>query len=358
MIWQNRLTQLLDIQYPIIQAPMLGVTSPEMVAAISNIGGLGSLPVGGLSPEKTLEQIKKTKLLTDRPFAVNLFAHDLPQINVSIASVMANYLERLGTDHDLQFDMPAIEALKFHSYREQIQILLDEKISIVSFTFGVLTDDVIAAFKALGVFLIGTATCVKEAVLLEQMGVDAITAQGIEAGGHRGTFLTAANHAIPQIGSMSLIPQIVDHVSVPVIASGGISDGRALKAALILGAQAVQIGTAFVASQESLAIQAYKESLQNAQDTDSLLTQSFSGRWARGLSNQFISSVEMEVAQTGLCIPEYPIQNSLTAALRAASQKQNNSQFTSLWAGQSACYAQQKSCATILSDLIFHAAQL
>jgi nitronate monooxygenase len=352
MIWQNRLTQLLGIQYPFIQAPMLGVTSPEMVASISNLGGLGSLPVGGLSPEKTLELIKKTKLLTDRPFAVNLFAHDIPAINISIAEEMAQFLKRLGSDHHLDFSNSQIDALKFHSYTEQIQILLDEQIPIVSFTFGVLTDEIIATFKARGVVLIGTATCVKEAEFLEKKGMDAITAQGIEAGGHRGTFLTSSDQSIPQIGSMSLIPQIADHVSIPVLASGGIYDGRTIKASLILGAEGVQIGSAFITSQESLAIAAYKASLQNALDTDSVLTRSFSGRWARGLKNQFMAEMDAEVGRSGMIIPDYPIQNSLTAVLRSEAQKKNNAQFTNLWAGQSASQVQVKSSGAIFNDLI------
>ena len=352
MIWQNRLTQLLGIQYPIIQAPMLGVTSPEMVAAIANLGGLGSLPVGGLSPEKTLELIKKTKTLTNRPFAVNLFVHDIPEIDISAAEKMTTYLQRLSSEQHLDCASPSVESLKFHSYTEQIQVLLDEQIPIVSFTFGVLTDEIIAQFKARGVVLIGTATCVKEAVFLEQKGIDAITAQGIEAGGHRGTFLTSSNQPIPQVGSMSLIPQIVDHVAVPVLASGGIGDGRTIKAAFILGAEAVQIGSAFIASTESLAISAYKESLQGAQDTDSVLTRTFSGRWARGLDNQFMRKMSAEIERSGLAVPEYPIQNSLTTTLRGVAQKQNNAQFTNLWAGQSASQAQMKSSAFIFNDLI------
>lgn len=359
MIWQNRLTQLLGIQYPIIQAPMLGVTSPEMVAAIANLGGLGSLPVGGLSPEKTLELIKKTKSLTDRPFAVNLFAHDIPVIDISAAEKMAAYLQRLSAEQHFDCVIPSVESLKFFSYTEQIQILLDEQIPIVSFTFGVLADEIIAQFKARGVVLIGTATCVKEAVFLEQKGIDAITAQGIEAGGHRGTFLTSANQLIPQVGSMSLIPQIVDHVAVPVLASGGIGDGRTIKAAFMLGAEAVQIGSAFIASMESLAISSYKDSLQNAQDTDSVLTRTFSGRWARGLSNPFIENMDAEIVRTGLSIPQYPIQNSLTTTLRSAAQKQNNAQMTNLWAGQSAAsHAQMRSSAEIFNHLIQQVEQL
>ncbi|AXI03032.1 NAD(P)H-dependent flavin oxidoreductase [Aquirhabdus parva] len=358
MNWQNGLTQLLGITYPIIQAPMLGVTTPEMVAAVSNLGGLGSLPVGGLSPEKTLALIKKTKSLTQRPFAVNLFAHDVPTDASAFAHAqsMAEYLEELAQKHSVAFQSQPISDFQFYSYRDQVQVLLDEQIQIVSFTFGILADEIIALFKEKGVVLIGTATCVKEAQILEEKGVDAITAQGIEAGGHRGSFL--ADVELPQIGSIALIPQMADQVSIPILASGGINDGRTIRAAFILGAAAVQIGTAFIASSESSAIPAYKAALKVAKDTDTVLTRNFSGRFARGIQNEFMREVDVEVKQSGRIIPQYPIQNSLTTALRAESQKQNNAQFTNLWSGQSVYRGTGVSSADVFNDLVRQTEQL
>ena len=346
MEWQNEITRALKINYPIVQAPMLGVTTPEMVAAISNQGGLGSLPVGSLSPDQTVELIRKTKALTQKPFGVNLFAHSIPAPDRQQVQDMLQFLEKLCRDNHLPYQKPDLENLRFHSYHDQIQVLLDENIPVVSFTFGVLQDEFIKAFKEKGVVSIGTATCLQEAVLLEEKGIDIITAQGIEAGGHRGTFLET--EPFPLIGSMSLIPQVASQVSAPILAAGGIHDGRTIKAAFILGAKGVQIGTAFVASTESAAIAAYKTSIQNASDTDTVLTQSFSGRWARGIRNKFITEVE----KSGLPIPEFPIQTGLTGPIRTQAQKQDNKDFAALWAGQSCAKAEAKPAAEILAQLI------
>jgi len=346
MNWKNQLTTLLKIDYPIIQAPMLGVTTPEMVAAISNAGGLGSLSVGGLSPQKTLELINKTKSLTTRPFAVNLFAHDIPPINIPEAGRMLDFLYNLAKDHNLDFEKPDVKALQFYSYKDQIDILINENIPVLSFTFGILDDDSIARLKANNTVLMGTATCVKEAVLLEQKGVDAITAQGIEAGGHRGSFIL--DEPLPQVGLMALLPQIANKVTLPILASGAINSGRIIKAAFNLGALGVQVGTCFIASDESAAIPSYKKALANTEDTATVLTRTYSGRWARGIKNEFIDLV----TNSGIAIPDYPIQNSLTTALRSQAQKQDNNQFTNMWAGQSAAGAQQKSAADIFKQLV------
>ena len=345
MNWQNNLTNLLGIDYPIVQAPMLGITSPEMVAEISNSGGLGSLPIGGLSPEKTLELIQKTKSLTLKPFAVNLFAHDIKSINDADANSMLNFLEQLGYNNNAAFIHPDPSAFRFYSYKEQIDILIKENICIVSFTFGVLYDDAITRLKSNGTLLIGTATCMEEALILQQKGVDAITAQGIEAGGHRGSFITGE---LPAVGVMAIVPQIIEKTGLPILASGAINDGKTIAAALALGAAAVQIGTAFIPTDESLAISSYKEAVLNYSDTDTILTKAFSGRWARGIKNSFMDAVE----NSGLTIPDYPIQNSLTGAIRASAQKNNNNQMTNMWAGQSAPKIKLNSSSDIFKEMV------
>ena len=338
------ITQLFTIQYPIIQAPMLGVTSPAMVAAVSNNGGLGSLPVGGLSPEKTRQLIQETKSLTGKPFAVNLFAHDLQPVNRNKALAMQEYLTQLGSKYGLTFDSPDPDTFTFYTYKDLIDILIAEEIKIVSFTFGILSNETISKLKAHGVVLIGTATSVKEAVLLEQAGVDAITAQGIEAGGHRGSF----THPLPQVGLMALLPQMADAVAVPILASGAINDSRTIKAAFSLGASGVQIGTPFIASHESLAIPSYKNRLLFAADTDTQLTNTFSGRWARGITNAFIKETENE----NIAIPPYPVQNSLTGALRTKAQQTDNNEMTNMWAGQSVSGLKKLSAAEIFKSLV------
>jgi nitronate monooxygenase len=336
----------LGIMYPVIQAPMLGVTTPEMVAAIANAGGLGSLPVGGLSPEKTLELIRKTKALTTKPFAVNLFINDVPEYDMEQAVAMQQFLEQMAKENGINYEHQPLSSLHFYSYKEQVQLLLDEHIPIISFTFGIPDDETILAFKSNRVVLMGTATCVKEAKLLEQKQVDYIVAQGIEAGGHRGTFLN--DEPLPQVGTIALVSQIIAHVNTPVIAAGGLNDGSTIIAVLTLGAVAAQVGTAFIASDESSAIPAYKEAIQQASDTDSVLTRAFSGRWARGLRNKMMAEIE----NSNIAIPPYPIHNSLTGKLRAAAQQQNNKDFTNLWAGQSSSNAEQRPAADIFNKMI------
>lgn len=346
MEWKNDLTALLKIDYPIVQAPMLGVTTPEMVAAIANEGGLGSLPVGGLSPEKTAALIRETKALTDKPFAVNLFTNNNVAPDIAQTDAMQDLLEKLCADYKVPFERQDVAAFRFYSYKEQIQVLLDEQIPVVSFTFGVLDPESTRVLKEKGFVLIGTATSVEEAVLLEQKEVDIITAQGIEAGGHRGTFLE--DGPMPQVGLMSLVPQIVNSVDIPVLAAGGINSGNTIQAAFLLGAKGVQVGTAFIASNESKAIAAYKAALTYAADTDTALTKAFSGRWARGIRNTLMMAIE----QSGLEIPAYPVQNFLTTTLRAAAQKTNNKEFTNLWAGQSAASAEALPSKDIFRKLV------
>jgi nitronate monooxygenase len=323
------LTDLLQVNYPIIQAPMLGVSTPEMAAAVSNEGGIGSLAVGGLSPETTKQLIHKTKSLTEKPFAVNLFAHEIPAYSEVDLEPMQNLLLQLADKRG--YDLGAADLTNFRHYNhlDLIEILIEEKISLVSFTFGCLDPESIRALKQNACTLIGTATCVAEALFLQQQGIDMIVVQGLEAGGHRGTFLE--DIPLPQVGLFSLLPQVRSKVRLPCIAAGGINSAQAIKAAFALGADGVQIGTAFIGTKESEAITSYKKRLEEAKDTDTKLTRSFSGRWARGIENEMM----LEIEQAGIAIPPYPLQNSLTAKLRKLAQQNNDSQYTTLWAGQS-----------------------
>ncbi|ACU63779.1 NAD(P)H-dependent flavin oxidoreductase [Chitinophaga pinensis] len=349
MEWKNELSALLNIDYPIIQAPMLGITTPEMVAAVAEKGGLGSLPVGGLSPDRTRELIRKTKSLTAKPFAVNLFTNGVPDYSRADAEAMQDFLEAFSKENQLGFERLSLDALRFYSYKEQIDILIAEAIPVVSFTFGIPDAESMTALKQKGIVLVGTATSVQEAVLVEKAGADAVVAQGIEAGGHRGSFLD--DEPLPMVGTFVLVPEIVAHVKIPVIAAGGIRGGSTIRAAFQLGAKAVQIGTAFIASQESLAIASYKTALPKAQVTDSALTRAFSGRWARGIRNQFMDTVEA----SGLKIPPYPIQNSITAGLRAKAQQADRKEFTNMWAGQASAGAENRSSADIFLQLVAQA---
>ena len=347
MKWKNNLTEILKIDYPIVQAPMLGVTTPAMVAAIANNGALGSLPAGGLSPGKTLELVRKTKELTNKPFAVNLFAHTPEVANIRQVTAMQDFLEKLAGENKLVYQSQSVDTFHNYTYQEQIETLLAENIPVVSFTFGILDDESINALKANGTILIGTATTVREAKLLDEKGIDIITAQGIEAGGHRGTFLN--DDPLPMIGLMALVPQIAKAVSKPILAAGAINDGATIRAAMLLGAKGVQIGTTFIPTEESAAKLSHKRALLNASEIDTVLTRAITGRWARGIRNELIKLVE----QSGIEIPGYPTQLNLTSSLRQSAQKQDNKEFSSLWAGQSPSRSKEiKPVAIILAELI------
>jgi nitronate monooxygenase len=339
----NKVTAALQVAYPIIQAPMLGVSTPAMAAAVANAGALGSLAVGGLSPDVTRQLIRDTKRLTAKPFAVNLFVHDIPE--AGDLEPMRALLLSLAQKNGYELAAADLDNFKLYTYRDQLDILLEEDIRLVSFTFGCLDPASIALLKHKGIILMGTATCVREALILEAAGVDMVVVQGIEAGGHRGTFLE--DMPLPEIGLAALLPQVKDAVKIPCIAAGAINSGASMNAAFALGADAVQIGTAFIATQESDAIPSYKKKLHEASDTDTELTRAFSGRWARGMRNKMIQ----DIAVAGIAIPPYPWQNSLTAKLRKLAQQANDPEYTNLWAGQAAATQWERS-ADVITDLV------
>lgn len=326
---------------------MLGITTPAMVAAISNSGGLGSLPVGGLTPARTLELIKQTKDLTDKPFAVNLFVHPIPRrIDEQEFDAMQSFLKELCAADGISLETQSAQSLKFNSYKDQVDVLISEKIHIVSFTFGVPDDESIQKFKVNGIILIGTATCVEEAKLVDEKGIDMIVAQGSEAGGHRGSFLNM--HNPPLIGSIALIPAITAATSKPVIGSGGIADGKSITAAFTLGASAIQAGTIFLGSPESLAGDAWKRMVINAPEENIILTNAFSGRWARGLKNKLSEQIE----NSGHQVPQFPVQGSLTAPIRAHAQKLGNTDYVVMLRGQGTTRIEEEPAANIFQKMV------
>jgi nitronate monooxygenase len=342
---QTRFTKLVNIQYPIIQAGMAGgITTPEMVAAVSNAGGLGTLGAGYMSPDDLRTAIRKVKERTDRPFAVNLFVQqeivfsedDVCQMNKHLDSIRA----QLGIERS-----PNIEKYA-ESFHDQIQVVLDEHVPVFSFTFGIPSHDILAQLKHKGIIVIGTATTVKEAVELEAAGVDAVVVQGSEAGGHRGTFRTDVEHSL--IGTMALVPQVVDQVSVPVIAAGGIMDGRGLIASLALGASAVQMGTAFITCPESGAHELYKQRVLKSPEDATEITCAYSGKAARGIRTKFMELMKEYHGN----IPPYPVQNSLTRDIRQAAAKRNDPEYMSMWAGQGLRLATDRSAATIVRKTV------
>jgi len=334
-----------DIRVPVIQAPMGGgnLTTPELVAAVSNSGGLGSLAAGYLSAREIEQATRKTRALTERPFAVNLFA---PGSREPLSGDVGAQLRLLGPIHDrLGLDPPAMPDRVAGLFEEQVESVLAARIPVVSFTFGLLPEDVMNRLHGQGAFVIGTATTVVEAKMLEAAGVDAVVAQGSEAGAHRGTFDVPVEP--PLVGAIALVPQIVDAIRLPVIASGGIMDGRGIVAAMALGASAVQMGTAFLTCHECGAAAAYKRAVLEAADDSTSLTRAFSGRWARGIRNRF-----MEASKRAGAEPlSYPWQNSLTGPMRAAASRKGETAFLSLFAGQGTRLARSMSAADLMQAL-------
>ncbi|WP_139419829.1 NAD(P)H-dependent flavin oxidoreductase [Chryseobacterium mulctrae] len=347
MPFSETISKILKIKYPIIQAPMFGVSTPEMTAAAAKAGCLGSLALADLSAEKSVELIRKTKKRTNQPFAANIFVHYIPEITDELKqqySKTKKYLENLAQENNMEMELPELESLKINSYHEQIDAIVEEKCKILSFTFGNLDNKSIQKLKENGTILIGTCTSVEEALELERSGIDIICVQGIEAGGHRGSFVS---ENIPQIGGFSLLSQIYDSVKVSLIYAGGIYNAKTLAAAKELGAEGFQIGSLLLASQESALQDFEKERLKNVNEKDIVLTKSFSGRYARGIKNKFIEAIE----NSEYILP-YPYQNKLTGEMRKIARTVKNDEFVNLWVGQSIVDYSELSTQNILEKLI------
>ncbi|KWZ78473.1 NAD(P)H-dependent flavin oxidoreductase [Heyndrickxia coagulans] len=352
---KNDLTKRLKIGYPIIQAPMAGgITKPALVAAVSNAGGLGMIGAGYLTAAQTKEQIREIKQLTGKPFGINLFVPGEFEVDEKVTAangILNRVRKQLKIEAKAEIEVPDLHSVQ-DQFLAQVQVAIEEKVPVCSFTFGIPSREVIEKLKQNGILLIGTATTVDEAIEVEQAGMDMVVAQGSEAGGHRGNFLK--EHEESMIGLMSLIPQVADNVRIPVIAAGGIMDGRGLAAALCLGAKGVQMGTAFLACAESGAPQSHKEAVLHAKEDELVLTRSFSGKWARGVKNAFISEMKPHEA----LFPDYPVQNTLTQDIRKAAGKQNNREFMSLWAGQSPRLAKHQTAKALIDHVIKEAEEI
>ena len=343
---QTVLMKRLNVQHPIVQAPLAGGgDTPELVAAVGNAGGIGFIGAAYSTPEQILELARAVRSKTSRPFGINLFAPTPAPVAAGNAQAA---VERVAPFYaELGLPAPAIPEMPRTSFAEQLAACLETGAAAFSFTFGMLPADAVKAIKQRGLLLIGTATTVDEAIALEQSGVDAIVAQGSEAGGHRGTFLGDFRNSL--IGTISLVPQVVDAVRVPVLASGGIMDGRGIAAALTLGASAVQMGTSFLTCREAGIAEAYKEAILSASEDETRITRAFSGRAARGIVNRFMREIDAGEAD-GAILP-FPLQNALTRAMRSAATKQNRAEYLSLWAGQGLRLARRQSAGELVAQL-------
>ncbi|MGG4168018.1 nitronate monooxygenase [Rossellomorea vietnamensis] len=328
MWYQNDVSKNLGTKYPIIQAGMAGgVTTPKLVASVSNSGGLGTIGAGYMSVSDLTESIKQVKKQTNLPFGVNLFIPESPEYSEEQLNQMQRLLKPFMKELNLFNDEPF--SLKQIDLERQIESIIKERVPVCSFTFGIPSKEIMKELKKEGITVIGTATTVEEALINQECGVDLIVAQGSEAGGHRGTFLGTYEESM--IGTFSLIPQVVDAVEVPVIAAGGVMDGRGVIAALALGAKGVQMGTAFLTNKESGAKDIHKKAILQGEETSTTITSAFSGKPARGMTNSF-TNIMKEYENR---ILPYPVQNALTKEMRREAGNQHNSGLMSLWSGQS-----------------------
>ena len=342
------LIDLLGIDQPIIQAPMAGTSTPEMAAAVSNAGGLGSIGVGALTPSMAGEAIGAFRSRSKRSLNVNVFCH-MPAR--SDPAKERNWLVRLRPEFE-RFGTEPPSAIReiYRSFLvddEMLAVILAQKPEIVSFHFGLPPPAKVHALRDAGIILLGTATNIAEGLMLEKAGVHAVVAQGHEAGGHRGVFDPDAHD--DQLGTLALTRLLFRAIDVPVIAAGGIMDGHAIAAALRLGAAAAQLGTAFVPTRESAADEGYRAALFSDAANHTLMTRAISGRPARCLANKFTASVAQAVAQS---VPSYPIAYDAGKALNAAAKAAGDSGYGAQWAGQGAPMARSLSAGDLMAALI------
>jgi len=328
-MWPDRRAlDLFEIELPILQAPMAGANGAAMAAAVSAAGGLGSLPCAMLSADRIREEAAAIRAETDRPFNLNFFCHAPEEPD---EATLEAWKARLAAYYD-EFDIdPAtpVTAPNRAPFDAAMADLVDELApAVVSFHFGLPAEDLLERVKATGAVVMSSATTVAEARWLEDRGADAVIAQGSEAGGHRGMFLT--NAVASQVGTFALVPQIADAVSIPVIAAGGIADGRGVAAAFMLGAAAAQVGTAYLFTPEATISELHRAALAHGSADETALTNVFTGRPARGLVNR----VMREVGPLSDAAPPFPTAGGALAPLKAKAEAVASPDFSSLWSGQ------------------------
>jgi len=328
-MWPDRrLIELFRTEFPIVLAPMAGVMDTDLVIAAAQGGALGSLPCAMLSDEKAREQVNIIRQHVSAPLNMNFFCHKSAPADPAQEATWKRRLAAYYKEHGLDPDAP-INAANRAPFDGAMCALVEElKPEVVSFHFGLPANDLLARVKATGCTVISSATTVKEAIWLEEHGADVIIAQGAEAGGHRGMFLT--DNIAEQPGTFALVPQVVDAVRVPVIAAGGIADGRGIAAAFALGAAGVQIGTAYLRCPESKVTAPARVVLAQASDESTVITNVMTGRPARGVANRLMR----EVGPISTDAPSFPHAATALAPLKAAAEKQGKVDFTNLWAGQ------------------------
>ena len=337
-----------DLTYPIVQAPMAGATTPELAATVSNFGGLGSLGSGTTAPDVLNDHINTLKSLTNRPFMINLMVlseHDSNTLDSEIPAWLTKYYQ----ENNIEMALPKRPAL---SFAEQLQVLYDNPVPVASFTFGIISAQQVQSLKDVGTRVIGTANHPLEAKAWAEIGVDAVCVQGIEAGGHRGGWLSQS--ANDPMGLLTLISQTRACTDIPLIAAGGIMTGQAIKAIQTAGAELAQIGTAFLTTDKCGINDIYKQALldasQDKRSSETRLTRLFSGKQARGLLNDYLRDFgQFESAHE---LPPYPQLNAMTNDLRAHATNNLDAEHQSLWAGQGVALVRQEKTVELLERLV------
>jgi len=349
----TRLTDLFGIEHPIVLAPMAGFATVELAATVSNFGGLGSIGCATMNSQRAADTVANLRRLTGKPVNLNFFCHEPAKSEArrdrAWRERLLPYYREFGLDDATP--RPHIDLAPFdHAMCEFVEHARPE---VVSFHFGLPAPLLMTRVKAAGCKVISSATTVAEARWLEQHGADAVIAQGHEAGGHRGTFLDANNlrtatTQISQIGTFALVPQIADAVGIPVIAAGGIADGRGITAALALGASGAQIGTAFLLCPEAATPPLHRDTLRCANERGTAVTNVLSGRPARAVVNRLLT----EVGPFFEAVPDFPLPMGALAPLRAAAEQGGASDFTPLWAGQAAAMGREIGAAALMQILV------
>lgn len=332
---QFRLCDWLGMDYPIIQAPMAGVQDSALAIAVSEAGGLGSLPCAMLNVDDIAHQVFLIKASTNKPYNLNFFCHETSGYNEikhqQWRALLKPYFEELSG----QYDATIKAATRMPFSHDIADVIEGFAPPVISFHFGLPDAKLLARVKSWGTKVLSSATTLEEAVWLEENGVDGIIAQGLEAGGHRGMFLS--KDISTQIGLFSLLPQIVDRVSVPVIAAGGICDARSINCALSLGASVVQIGTSYLLCHEAKTSQLHRAALKSQRAHHTALTNVFTGRPARGIANRIMK----DLGYMNSSVPDFPYASMEMAQLKNLAEKQNSDDFSSLWSGQNVSGCQE-----------------
>ena len=313
---------------PIIQSPMAGVQGSDLAIAVSEAGGLGSLPCGMLSIEQMVGEIERIQSATNNPFNLNFFCHEMPNYDASRHSTWRQVLQPFFSEAGGECTDNPSSASRVPFNHDIADAIEKYDPGVISFHFGLPEKGLLARIKRWGTTVISSATTLEEALWLEENGVDAVIAQGLEAGGHRGMFLT--NQLSSQMGTFALVPQIANKVKVPVIAAGGIADSQGVKAALKLGAEYVQIGTSYLLCHEAKTSQLHRQALKSKSSMHTAVTNIFSGRPARGIVNRAM----MELGHINRAAPDFPYASIEMTLLRTLYEKQGKSDFSPLWSGQ------------------------